>query len=386
MASSVSDIEAVRIAVTTATQFVSVFGPLGDGDEESRQRALRSAFNKLARTVHPDVAPAGAEKLATETFALLMALRESAEAAITAGTYGKPFRAGNAPAAPPSTSDDGATLESATAVYRLEKDPRWSGDFSSLYRAVTLSASSAPVLIKLADAPGYNQYLERELDILSRAAKEPKKFGRILPYLPAVADTFLVAGDAGKRFRAVAYRTRDGVRSLAEIRSALGGSLKPVETGWMLRRIIAQTLLADMLGVVHGAIVPDHVLLHPLTREPLHIGWAHAAHRARGERITTVMDRWRAFYPHEVMDRKEPDHRTDLYMAAKTCLWLVGGDVERNRFPAGMPASVTKILLSCMSEKRSQRPGDGRDVLDALTREIRTAWGRSYHPLDVPSR
>jgi hypothetical protein len=137
---------------------------------------------------------------------------------------------------------------------------------------------------------------------------------------------------------------------------------------------------------VHGAIVPNHVLVNPITHEPLHIGWAHAIVRPeeRDAKLTTIIDRFKDWYPPEVFAREVPSHQTDLYMAGKTMLYLLGGDVARNRFPSHVPGPVVQIVQRCLETKVEKRPRDGLVLMHEFLKVIEKLWGRNYRPLRLP--
>jgi hypothetical protein len=170
---------------------------------------------------------------------------------------------------------------------------------------------------------------------------------------------------------------------LTDIIAAYPGGLDPRDAAWICRRVLAQTLAAAMAGVVHGALTPDHVLVHPLSHEPRHIGWAHALES--GGRLARIVTRWRDWYPPEVFDKQTLDHRSDLYMAGKTMLRLFGGDPARNTLPPSVPAELARVVLRCVREARVERPRDGRPVLEAFTRVVRNLWGTVYRPLALPA-
>ena len=95
-----------------------------------------------------------------------------------------------------------------------------------------------------------------------------------------------------------------------------------------------------------------------------------------------MLDRWRDWYPPEVLGKKIPDHRTDLFMAAKTMIQLLGGDAKHNTFLSSVPEKMQRILLQCVQDSPARRPSDGRYVLDEFTRVITDLWGRAYRRLD----
>ena len=110
------DIQAVLATLSQATTFAAVFGPLPKGDAKTQRNELRSAFAVLAKSLHPDRAPKDLAKQAGTALILLNDMWRSAELAIAAGTYGKPFAKGAPPAIPSSIKEDGAVLQSPNVL------------------------------------------------------------------------------------------------------------------------------------------------------------------------------------------------------------------------------------------------------------------------------
>jgi hypothetical protein len=379
--SSAEAFETVARSLRDAASYLQVFGSLPVDDPGELNAGLRARFAYLARIVHPDQAPTAAKARAADVFADLQRLRRGAERAIADGTYDKPI-----PADTLSAGAAAATvLRSPTASYRLDATPMRSGDFSRLYRGRTCDAASRPVIVKIAAAPTDNPALEQEARIVGRFHGAPagSPLRGTARYVPTLLDSFLLPDAAGRRFRANVMPFEAGFVALADVIAAYPDGLDPRDAAWICRRVLAQTLAAAMAGVVHGALTPDHVLVHPLSHEPRHIGWAHAL--AGGGRIARIVTRWRDWYPPEVFDKQNVDHRSDLYMAGKTMLRLFGGDPARNTLPPAVPGDLARVVLRCVREARAERPHDGRQVLDAFTRVVRGLWGTVYRPLTLPA-
>ena len=381
-----SDTHAIREVATrikSAARFSAIFGTLPKGDTKAMRGALRKQFSYLARVVHPDHAPPPYAAEAAEAFRLLNELRHAAEDAIERGAYDAPIT----PHASASTNTEAETSEIVTArgSYRLKQTAFREGDFSILYRGTFAGAKPPAILAKIAREPALNSWLEKEAVLLRQVADAKARsplFG-ISPFLPSLLDTVLVEGDKGTRYRTNIYRFVPDMVSVADIIAAYPRGLDAPQAAWVARRIFAQPLAASMLGVVHGSITPDHVLVNPFTHEPLHTGWPHAQ---KSGRITHVVDRWKDIYPPEVFDKKDADHRTDIYMAGATTVRLLGGDVGSKSLPASVPSEVRQILLHTLEQSPARRPQDGRLLLDEFTRVVREKWGRVYRPLTMPIR
>ncbi len=383
--SSVDAVEQVLAKLTTATTFVAVFGSLPTGDVREKRGALRKQFAYLVNLVHPDHVPPIMKDRAGEAVQRLTDLHAAAKVAVDAGKYEVPFAAGSTVS--PKSAE--VVLQSPTATYRLSGNPYKEGDFSVLYRG-SVVGTGHDVIIKIASVPAHNTYLEAEIRTLKKfsGADPVSPVGKIGRFVPRVLDTFLVSDEDNRRVRATVLPYLDGYVAVSDIIGAFPNGLDPRDAAWIARRLLAQVLAAQAIKVVHGAIVPDHLLVSLHSHDPLHIGWVHAIEdpATTGKRITQVIDRYREWYPEEVFHKEVPDFRTDLYMAGKTIIKLLGGDVRRNTFPTSVPDQLKRIILRCVETSPARRPSNGMQFLDEFTSVVRNVWGKAWRPLSMPPR
>ena len=375
-----SSLEVIHGKLAVATTFAEIFGVLPKGDAVERERYLKLQYRNLVKLTHPDRVPAQERTLANSVFADLVQFYEQARNALKAGTYQeKASAASNARTAPASD----VVLTSSTQSYTIAGEAFVAGDFSNLHLGQTKSGEA--VLVKVAADFAANAYLAQEATFLRRVDMMPAAKG-LKPYMPQLLDTLMLAEAGNEQYRVNVFRHKPGFVSLTDIHAAYPQGLHPKDAAWIWRRLIAQALAAQVLGVVHGAIVPDHLLLNPQTHEPLHIGWVHSVERPqeRQARITTVIDRFRDWYPPEVFAREIPTLQTDLYMVGKTMIYLAGGDVARNRFPSHYPEIMKDTVAQLISQNPGDRPRDGHVLLREFTTGIRSLWGTQFRPLTLP--
>ncbi len=365
-------IREVSKRLASATSLVAIFGTLPKGTAIEQKAYLRKQFSYLVNIVHPDHADPSAADDAAKAFTELNSLRQTAEAAILCGTYDKPIAHHE-----PHDDADRFEITSTVGTFRLRNAPHREGDFSILYRGVLAGAKPIPVLAKVACEPSFNAWLEKEAVVLKQVARLP----RLAKVLPQLIDTVMIPGERNTRYRANIFRFDPDFVSVADIIAAYPKGLEAPQAAWVARRIFAQSLVGPMLGYVHGAITPDHVLVNPITHDPLHIGWTHAV---KSGPITHVIDRWKDLYPPEVLGKKDADHRTDLYMAGASIVRLMGGNVTRKSLPAAVPDRVAKIILRTLEHSPAHRPDDGLRILSEFTDAVRKEWGRVYRPLQMP--
>lgn len=374
------NLDVVADKLRSATSFADVFGHLSASDTKGNERELRRQYAALARMVHPDHLP-GFETKANSVTAELNLFYDRAKNAIATNTYAEHF----SPAASAARGGSiGVVIKTARATYHFKETPFAAGDFSDVFLGSAEGGKAA--MVKVARDPTKNQYLANEAAILTTADTD-RHTDAIRPFLPKLLDSVTIVEPGNQQYLANVFTYRSGYVSVTDIRRVYPDGLPAAEAAWIWRRIIGQAIVARMLNSVHGAIVPDHVLVHPVSHDPLHIGWAHAVIRPheRNARLTTVIDRWRDWYPPEVFSRDVPSHQTDLYMAGKTMLYLLGGDVARNRFPNHTPEPLVRIIRRCLESDPSRRPDDGSALLRESTDAIRTLWGRTYRKLTLPA-
>ena len=378
------DLEQIERKLDTAQNFTIIFGPLPSGTVDERKSALRKSFAYLAQTAHEDRVLDALKPKAKDVFRKLDEMWNAAKKAVENGIYDKPFskKANNASRGLESFFE----LQSKIGSFRFSDVPYRYGDFSILYRGTVLG-SNAPVIAKIAGEPSMNGWLEKEASILAqfRDARMADPLFGIKQYVPHLLDTFIVFGNGGKCFRANVMKYEENMVTATELRKLFPDGVEPKHAAWIWRRILSHTLAASMAGVVAGAIVPDHVLVEPVKHHPYFIGWAHSVPlQKRGQRITHIIDRWKDFYPPEVFNKEVPTHKTDVYMAGMCMLYLLGAPLPRKVLPKSIPERLQKVILSCVEEKPSRRPQNGKVVLDEFSRVVWDIWGKVYRPLTLP--
>jgi hypothetical protein len=372
---------AISKRLATATSLVQIFGSLPLGDSTAAAKVLKQQYRYLIKQVHPDQVQKSDVVLAGEVMELVVSSYERAKKALAAGTYEHAFTAlgTTTSASAPATM----VIAGRHGRYTLQAQALADGDFSVIYKGK--DEQGKPVFAKVAADPTFNSYLAHEAKVLTQGLGKRGADG-LRPYLPELLDSILLREAKNEQFHVNVFRYKPDYVSLTQIRTAYPRGVPIEVAAWIWRRVIAQTLAANMMGVVHGAMIPDHVLVHPVTHEPLHLGWAHSVTDAsRGGRITTVIDRFRDWYPPEVWKREVPTHQTDLYMAGKMFIYLLGGDLSTNVTSVAIPPSIERLVRQCLEANPDRRPRDGHALLREFTGEVHRLWGKVYRPLSMPT-
>ncbi len=285
------------------------------GDTGARRRYL-----ELAKLLHPDTAPAGRHQAAREAFARLALLWERlcrGEVKLYSG--------------------DIAHLYGAQGGQVLRKMPRHGRD-NDLMRAEAQALST----------------LERDGDPAHRA------------YAPLLLRS-LRERDPGTGMDRVVNELQHltGFASLAQVAAAYPGGVDPRDAAWMWRRLLVALGYAHRAGVVHGAVLPEHVLIEPREHGLALVDWCYSV--PPGLPVAAMAAGRLGFYPPEVAARRAAGPGTDIYAATKTMSWLMG---------AGAPQALRNFARGCTMANPHARPKDAWRLLEELDDVLGRLYGR----------
>ncbi|WP_433791314.1 molecular chaperone DnaJ [Actinoplanes sp. CA-252034] len=255
------------------------------------------AYRKWAKLIHPDTVSAQRRATATDAFAKLSALYENRKKRI---------------------------------------EPWGSGDIAELF-------ADGDRLIKMPRNPADNDLMETEAAALRKlwADGDP----RFRPYAPRLIETFVHEDEQRRRRVVNVLERRRGMGTLAEVEGDLGVR----EAAWIWRRLLVAIGWAHRAGVTHGAVLPEHVLIHPGRRGLVLVDWCYAGHRPAAI-VRARVDH----YPPEVRDDRTAGPATDIYMATVLMTRLMG---------SRMPASLRRFAAGCTYDAPRMRPQDAWALL-----------------------
>lgn len=258
------------------------------------------------------------------------------------------------------------------------------GEVYRIYISLMHQKDQGPrtVLVKVASGVDLNDFAKCEAGTLKHINSQIRhmSFGNKL-LVPELLDSFV------EQDRIVNVTDfAQGYFTLEQIRERYPHGIPPEHAAWMFNRILNAMMLAHSCGVIHGAILPCHVLIYSgiKTDDLRHTGvlvdWTNAVQ----EQQQTVwphlpsisgIEEHEAFYPREVFLREPATPQTDLAMAAACAIYLLGGDVKTNTLPDSTPWNFAQILKACRKENSSERPRDISNFYDQLQRIYRAAFG-----------
>ncbi|MFZ1404673.1 MAG: molecular chaperone DnaJ, partial [Anaerolineae bacterium] len=278
-------------------------------------------------------------------------------------------------------ADPAAPLIAATSRlhhYRGDQPPL-SGDLCDLYPAL---ADGAPVLLKVARQPSNHDLLRVEAATLARLARELD--GQPLrAHFPTLIEHFLLRADDGSQRHVNVLRQEVGYVTLAAVQGAFPGGLSLADAAWMFNRILAALGVIHGLGLVHGALTPAHVLVRPADHNGLLLDWCYCV--PMGQPIKAISPAYAADYAPEVAARQPATPATDLFMAARCLLHLLGGQNNPDDLPVSVPPAVCALLRACLIPSPQRRVSAAWELFDDFQDILQQTYGpRTFRPFHMP--
>lgn len=256
-----------------------------------------------------------------------------------------------------------ADLESER--YRYYRTTRLgSGDLSEIIEASACPINGegeSAVIIKVALDPEFNDLVHNEAVILDDLRRKAANIPGTEQFLPRLLDTFIYRGHRNVNV----IERAEGYYTLEEIREAYPEGLPPQAAGWMGNRLFECLSMMTVNGVVHGAILPPHVMFHfgdqddPIRHTMQLIDWTLALQRDPSTGVWPKragrIERYADFYPPEKAVEVTP--ATDLAMAAACLQYVMGGDVKTGTLSNHeVPPGMKFLLQTCRHPQPDSRP------------------------------
>ncbi|MGC4833370.1 serine/threonine protein kinase [Micromonospora vinacea] len=241
-----------------------------------------------------------------------------------------------------------------------------SGDLADLYDV------GDDRLLKLPRRPTDNDLMAREAHALRTIAERGD--ARYLPYVPRLVDEFRhrdTATGAERRINVLA--TAPGLHDLDEVRRAYPDGLDARDVAWMWRRLLVVLGLAHRAGVVHGAVLPRHVLIEPDAHGVALVDWCFSA--PVGSTVPALAPGHDGWYPEEVLKKQQCGPGTDIAMASHCMSWLMGPRA---------PRELHTFAQGCRQRSLAKRPDDAWRLLRELDQVLDRLYGpRTFRPFTL---
>lgn len=366
--------------IAQAKDPVAVFGTLANPPGD-KMRALELKYRELFRQTHPDAH--GGSAMATQAFQNLQILKAQAVADLAHGIYGKP--------AP-------VTIQTRRHSYSILEPLVASGAahcYNCLidrHRSVFNGAPPAPWqgVFTVAQTPLSNDLLQAEAKTI-RWLREPNRPEAVgyLPMLPELIESFIYSEANGIERQANTFTARSGYVSIATIQQVYPRGLDARDMAWMWRRLLDLLGYAHSRGIIHGAVLPPNVWIGTGDlHEVVLTNWQAATgeHTGVSQHIACLDAAYQTWYPPEVMAKQPPTPATDILLAARCMIALMGGDPLTGQLPQLVHQRISSFLKSCLLPGVCQRPQDAWKLRAEFTELMDHLWQeRQYRPFLMPS-
>jgi serine/threonine protein kinase len=247
------------------------------------------------------------------------------------------------------------------------------GDLCDVYSAVS---DGRIYVLKVPRVTGHGHLLAKERRVLEQLIEQSggDLYGE---YFPWPVDTFRIDDR-----RVNAFEWRDGFFTAEQILRRYPQGLDGRHLAWMFKRTLEALGYAHNNAWIHGAVLPPHLLFHAEKHGLKLVGWIHAGRPNRP--LQVAPQRFKSWYPPECHGRRPAGPSTDIYLAAKSMMFLAGGDPRGGAIPTRIPVEIRRFLNGCLLESPGMRPQDAWQLHDEFTALLEDLYGPpQYHHLEM---
>jgi serine/threonine protein kinase len=247
---------------------------------------------------------------------------------------------------------------------------------------------------KIARDARANSLVANEAHILGRLFRGDPG-AEFTPFLPAVQDTFAVGDDTPNLSRQgnvlrlhEAIGSPDELYTLFEVRSHYRAGLDPRDVAWIWRRLLSVLGYIHSQAVVHGAVLPMHVLIEPRGHKLVLVDWCCASYGMAVDKspVKIIAGGFKGWYKREAGSTAPPIPALDIAMGTRCMIDLLGGDPVRGEFPPALDPALKRHFRRCLEGGAGAR-SDAWRLLGDFDALIEALWGpRAFRPLPMPAK
>jgi len=236
-------------------------------------------------------------------------------------------------------------------------------------------------LLKVIKDPANEARLKKEVDIVNKLKKT--NLAELFPDLLDEAAGLKVCDSCPERFKcftssknfnctmknnAIAYKYDKDMPSLADVMKAYPKGIDERDMVWMFKRLLAAIWTAHSIGIIHSAVLPEHVLLNLKTHGIWLIDWMHANKVGKIPKYLKLTSN--NVYPEYKLTA---DNATalDIHMSAVCMINLIGGINNASK-------DIRLILRAC-----TMGATDARYVHEQLEKTVKKLYGSVFRPFKV---
>jgi len=246
------------------------------------------------------------------------------------------------------------------------------GDHATLFKGFK---EHQPIIAKMVRESKDNDLMERE-SIALKTLASGYEWMEWAPFFPELVETFRHRDHNTKIVRRVHIFNDDGLEwfTLKQIREAHPEGLNPKDAAWMWRRLLIVLAYTHDNKVIHGGVIPTHVLIQPEFHGLRLVDWCYSSTDSKS--IPAIVRDFKMCYPYEVKAKEKPGPETDIYMATRTMEYVMGDKINR---------PLRAFIQGCILESRKSRPHSAGRLHDEFVDLIERLWGkRKFRAFKMP--
>lgn len=291
------------------------------------------------------------------------------EASVSAAIFREAFQAWNAP----ENHQVSAWVSIGDSHWALTKHLAH-GHLSDVYAARRARWPTELAILKLLRDPKDTSQFDQEWETLQSLhrseAPGAQTFTALIPQ-PIAHGTLGAGLHTGKRVSL--FRWASGFRhTFDEVRQAYPQGIPPRASIWIWRRILEVLSFIHASGMVHGAILPPHLLIQENDHGVRLVGYSCAGRN--GEKLRTVTPDSESFYPQPEKSSLTLTAPLDLAMSARCMAALLGGDPATTSLPAEVPGPLADLVQRIALMKPNGSPSEDawtlREKLGKIAKEV----------------
>ncbi len=255
------------------------------------------------------------------------------EASISAARFHESFRAWNSPASYPFSS------------WISLQDHHWAlhtllahGDLSDVYAGQRARWPTELVIVKVLRDGQDTALLNNEWEILKtlQASDAPgaDTFSSLLPQ-PVMHGDISDGVYAGARVNILRWAS-GFLHTFEEVHASYPEGIPARASIWVWRRILEVLSFLHASGIVHGAILPPHMLVQENEHGVRLVDYTVAG--PVGQPLRYLSPHFESFYPPSVKTNSHLTAGLDIVMSARCMVALLGGDPGKGSLPSAIPS------------------------------------------------
>jgi hypothetical protein len=260
------------------------------------------------------------------------------------------------------------------------------GDLSDVYTGGRARWPTELVIIKLLRDRQNIALFDNEWEVLRSLQRSnapgADTFTTLIPQ-PVMHGDISDGLHAGKRVSI--FRRASGFRyTFDEVMQAYPQGIPPRASIWVWRRILEVLSFLHNSNIVHGAVLPSHLLVQENDHGVRLVGYSAAG--PIGETLRTVSPRYASFYPKSLQSHSSLTTQLDLIMSARCVIALLGGNPENDALPKTIPSRLIHLLQHIAFSNPTNSKEDAWSIHEELGAIADDVFGApQFIPIVMPS-